>query len=101
MYKGRKLGLNILLAIVLFVMNGIPTLAQTITGSITGTVTDPSGALVADAKVTATNVLTGVATQTSTNTSGIYSLHFLQIGQYKVSVHSPNFASQTTSVFTL
>jgi outer membrane receptor protein involved in Fe transport len=102
MHKGQKLGLNILMAIVLFVMSSIqPTIAQTITGSITGTVTDPSGALVVNATVTATNVLTGVTTQTSTNASGIYSLRFLQIGQYKISVHSPNFASQTTSVFTL
>ncbi|MBB5064246.1 hypothetical protein HDF15_002600 [Granulicella mallensis] len=78
-----------------------PSFAQTITGSITGTVTDPSGAVVPGAKVVATNVLTGVATPTTTNPNGIYSLRFLQIGQYKVTVASPNFASQTTSVFTL
>jgi hypothetical protein len=88
-------------AIAIFLMACIPSFAQTITGSITGTVTDPSGAVVAGAKVTATNVLTGVATPTSTNGSGIYSLDFLQIGQYKVSVDAPNFSSQATSVFSL
>jgi len=51
--------------------------------------------------VTAINVLTGVATPTVTNPSGIYSLRFLQIGQYKISVESSSFAPQSTSVFSL
>jgi hypothetical protein len=72
--------------------------AQIITGSITGTVTDPSGAVAAGAKVTATNALTGIATSTSTNDSGVYSLGFLQIGQYKISVDASGFSSQSTSV---
>jgi outer membrane receptor protein involved in Fe transport len=101
MHKGRKFGLDCLLALVLFVIISIPALTQTITGSITGTVTDPSGAVVVDAKITATNILTGVDTQTSTNASGIYSLHFLQIGQYKINVKASNFSSQTTSTFSL
>ncbi|AEU36340.1 TonB-dependent receptor [Granulicella mallensis] len=92
---------NCTLVLVLALLACIPSFAQTITGSITGTVTDPSGAVVPGAKVVATNVLTGVATPTTTNPNGIYSLRFLQIGQYKVTVASPNFASQTTSVFTL
>ncbi|HEY4047370.1 MAG TPA: TonB-dependent receptor [Acidobacteriaceae bacterium] len=101
MRNGLTRGFNCLLTLVLVIMTCTPALTQTITGSITGTVTDPSGAVVAGAKVTATNVLTGVATQTQTNPSGIYSLRFLQIGQYKISVDAPNFASQTTSVFHL
>jgi hypothetical protein len=90
-----------LLALALVLMACIPSFAQTITGTITGTVTDPSGAVVAGAKVTAINVLTGVQTPTTTNPSGIYSLRFLQIGQYKVSVEAPSFSTQSTSVFTL
>ncbi|WP_158820650.1 TonB-dependent receptor [Granulicella sp. S156] len=90
-----------ILALVLALAACIPSFAQTITGSITGTVTDPSGAVVPGAKVTVTNVLTGVTTPTTSNPSGIYAVHFLQIGQYKITVESPSFASQTTSVFTL
>jgi hypothetical protein len=101
MHKKLRLGINYCLAFALVLMACMPAFAQTITGSITGTVVDPSGAVVAGAKVTATNVLTGVQTQTPTNPSGIYSLRFLQIGQYKVSVESANFTAQTTSVFTL
>jgi Carboxypeptidase regulatory-like domain len=101
MYKEQKLGLPYFLALMLVILTCMPAFTQTITGTITGTVTDSSGAVVAGAKVTATNVLTNVATPTITTPSGIYSLRFLQIGQYKISVESPNFATQTTSVFTL
>ncbi|NYF90494.1 carboxypeptidase regulatory-like domain-containing protein [Tunturiibacter empetritectus] len=101
MHKGLKLGFRCLSALALVIMTCLPAFAQTITGSITGTVTDPTGAVVAGAKVTATNVLTGVATPTVTNPSGIYSLHFLQIGQYKVTVESTSFSPQSTTAFSL
>ena len=80
---------------------GIISHAQTITASVNGTVTDPSGAVVANAKVTATNVDTGVATPTTTNKDGIYAINFLQIGQYKVSVEASGFAAATYGPFTL
>ena len=60
--------------------------AQTITGSVNGTVTDPTGAVIPNAKVTATNVDTGIETPTTTNSDGIYNIRFLQIGNYKVTV---------------
>ncbi|MDQ2834294.1 MAG: carboxypeptidase-like regulatory domain-containing protein, partial [Acidobacteriota bacterium] len=101
MRKQQQFGCRCILALAAVLMACMPVFAQTITGSITGTVTDPSGAVVAGAKVTATNVLTGVTTLVTTNASGIYSVNFLQIGQYKVSVESPAFTTQTTSPFTL
>ncbi len=75
--------------------------AQTITGDIGGTVTDASGAVIPGAKVTATNVATNVATSTTTNEAGIYSLRFLQVGKYKVSVTAPNFTTTVTEPFLL
>ena len=101
MHKGLKLGFRYLSALMLVIVTCIPALTQTITGTITGIVTDPTGAVVAGAKVTATNVLTGVTTPTVTNPSGIYSLRFLQIGQYKITVESSSFAPQSTSAFSL
>jgi hypothetical protein len=101
MRKQWKLGVNCIFALALVVMTCMPAFTQTITGSITGTVTDPTGAVVSGAKVTATNVQTGVVTPTTSNPSGIYYLRFLQIGQYKISVDSPNFNRQTTNTFTL
>jgi Carboxypeptidase regulatory-like domain/TonB dependent receptor len=74
---------------------------QTITGSITGTVTDSSGAAVNGAPVTAINVNTGVQTPATTNADGIYTIHFLQIGHYKVSVAAPGFAPTTAGPFAL
>ncbi|HZY62077.1 MAG TPA: carboxypeptidase-like regulatory domain-containing protein, partial [Edaphobacter sp.] len=75
--------------------------AQTITGSVNGTVTDPSGAVIPNAKVTATNVATGVTTPTTTNNDGIYNIRFLQIGTYKVTIDAPGFATATYGPFTL
>ncbi|HEV2172874.1 MAG TPA: carboxypeptidase-like regulatory domain-containing protein, partial [Nitrospira sp.] len=59
---------------------------QTVTASITGTVTDPSGAVVPGAKVVAENVATGVKTSAQTNSDGVYTLRFLPIGTYTVTM---------------
>lgn len=76
-------------------------MAQTVTGSITGEVTDPSGAVVPNAKITAENVDTGVKTQATTNAAGVYSIRFLPIGHYKVVVAAEGFSSETVPPFTL
>ena len=57
-----------------------------ITASISGTVTDPSGAAVAGAAVTATDVDTSVAYTQTTNSQGYYSFQQLPLGKYKVGV---------------
>jgi hypothetical protein len=74
---------------------------QTITGSVNGTVFDPSGAVIANAKVTATNVDTGVVTLSTTNKDGIYNIRFLQIGNYKITIETPGFAKSTLGPFVL
>ena len=75
--------------------------AQTVTGSITGQVTDPSGAVVAGATVTAENVATSVKTTATTNGAGVYTLRFLPIGSYKVTVDAKGFASTNVAPFAL
>src|SRR5882757_1242726 len=80
---------------------GIALEAQTITGSVNGTVTDPTGAVIPNAKVTATNVDTGIATASTTNSDGIYNVRFLQIGNYKVRVEAPGFAVAEFGPFVL
>ncbi|HEY3838922.1 MAG TPA: TonB-dependent receptor [Bryobacteraceae bacterium] len=60
-------------------------------GSIEGTVTDPSGAVIAGATVTATNVATSVQTTRQTTTAGLYVLTPLPPGEYSVSVSAPGF----------
>jgi len=76
-------------------------LGQTVTSSITGQVTDPSGAVVAGAKVIAENAATSVKTSTETNASGVYTIRFLPIGTYTVTIEGKGFTTQKISPFTL
>jgi hypothetical protein len=76
-------------------------LGQTVTGSITGQVTDPSGAVIVGANVTAVNVGTSVKTATQTNASGAYTIRFLPIGTYTVTVEATGFTTQQISPFAL
>jgi Carboxypeptidase regulatory-like domain len=75
--------------------------AQTVTGSITGTVTDTSDAVVPGALVVAHNVDTGVDNPAMTNATGIYRIEFLPIGQYTVSVEAKGFAKASVPAFQL
>ena len=76
-------------------------LGQTVTGAITGQVTDPSGAVIVGANVTAVNVGTSVKTVTQTNASGAYTIRFLPIGTYTVTVEATGFTTQQVSPFAL
>ncbi len=75
--------------------------AQTITGNIAGTVTDASGAVVPNAKITAKNVANGFVFSTATDKTGGYNLRFLPIGEYTVTVEAKGFASQMFGPFSL
>jgi outer membrane receptor protein involved in Fe transport len=70
--------------------------AQTFRGTILGTVTDPSGAVVTGAKVTAKNVNTGLERITQTSADGSYSIPELPIGTYTVTISQSGF--QTASI---
>ncbi len=61
------------------------------TGSISGTVTDPTGATVPDAKVTIVNTATNQASNAITSDSGFFAVRSLPPGTYKVTVESKNF----------
>jgi len=58
---------------------------------------DPSGAAVANAKVTATSVERGTAYPSTTNADGYYNLPFLPVGMYNVKVENPGFQTATQS----
>src|SRR3984885_15268039 len=75
--------------------------AQTVTGTITGTVTDPSGAVVAGASVLAHNTDTGVDSTVTTNSTGLYRIQFLPIGRYEVTVEAKGFDKETIPAFQL
>lgn len=88
-----QLWLTGLLAVVSF--------AQTTSTSILGTVTDASGASIAGAKVTATNVNTGVPSTTVTTDTGDYAFPLLQVGEYQVAVEQPGFRPEVRRGITL
>jgi Carboxypeptidase regulatory-like domain/TonB-dependent Receptor Plug Domain/TonB dependent receptor len=78
--------------ILLFILLAAVSLsAQTFRGTILGTVTDPSGAVVAGAKVTVKNTGTGLARSTETSADGSYALPELPIGTYSVTVTQTGF----------
>jgi hypothetical protein len=64
---------------------------QQITGSIRGTVLDPSGAVVQTATVTAKHIETGLTRAAVTDRQGAYVLAELPIGHYQVEVHARGF----------
>jgi Carboxypeptidase regulatory-like domain len=64
-----------------------------VTASISGTVTDASGAAIAGATVTATNVDTSVAVTQTTNAQGYYSFQSLPLGKYNIQVQQAGFKS--------
>src|SRR5216117_3599534 len=72
-------------------------IAQTFRGTILGTVTDPSGAVVAGAKVTAKNVNTGLERTTQTSADGSYSIPELPIGTYTATVSQSGFQTSSTT----
>ncbi|HZQ51718.1 MAG TPA: TonB-dependent receptor [Bryobacteraceae bacterium] len=78
-------------AFLLFFLTGVIAFAQRDLGTITGTVADPQGAAVPNAKVTITEEATGVAYNTQTNASGNYTLPTLKPGNYTVTVEAPGF----------
>ena len=75
----------------------LPVQAQVDTGSITGTVTDASGAVVNGAKVTLTNEGTGAALSLTTGSDGSYTFSPVRIGSYKIDASAQGFktVSQT------
>jgi len=61
------------------------------TGTISGIVTDPSGAVIPEATVTASNKNTGVKETTTTDTRGFYSFPSLAIGEYEIQIQKTGF----------
>ena len=98
----RKGLFRIMLGCAIALMAFVPAAnAQVVTGSITGEVTDPSGAVISGAHVTAHAVETGIETATATNAQGQYHIEFLPIGHYRMTVQANGFATATVPEFSL
>ncbi|HSP70502.1 MAG TPA: TonB-dependent receptor, partial [Bryobacteraceae bacterium] len=75
--------------------------AQSDRGTITGTVADPAGAVVANAPIQAKNVETGVVYEGASSTTGNYTLVQLPAGSYQVTVTVPGFKKYTRTGLTV
>jgi hypothetical protein len=81
------------LCLALFVaVMAVPAWCQIDTGAITGTVTDQTGAVVPNAKVSLTNEGTNLTVTTTTSADGSYTFSPVKIGSYTVSVEAAGFA---------
>ncbi len=89
-FFGRAQWVLALIGIALFLLSGPKAHAQT-TGQLTGTVQDPSGAVVPNAQVTLTDEATGTLRIVQTNRQGIYAFPALVPGTYTVKVAAKSF----------
>jgi hypothetical protein len=75
--------------------------AQTTTGAITGTVTDTSGGIIPNVRITVTNTATNVANSTKSNEAGVYNFPFLPIGDYTITAENQGFKKVVLGPFRL
>lgn len=87
--SSRRLGVAIVFLILVFGLN--KNALAGVTASIVGTIKDPSGAVIADAQVTATNIETHVSQVVSTNGEGFYTFPALQPSKYDVTINVQGF----------
>ena len=84
---------SVVVAAVVLLLNLTPLYAQVDTGSISGVVTDPSGAVIGGAKVTLTNEGTGASLSTTTGSDGSYKFSPVRIGTYRLEASSQGFST--------
>jgi hypothetical protein len=89
---------GVLLCLIVFL---VPLAAQTTSGAIVGSVTDPSGAVIGGANITVTNVDTGISVKATTDASGEYVVTPLGVGRYTVAVEATGFKRSVRSDITL
>ncbi len=78
-----------------------PVLGQMVSASVTGTVTDTSGAVLKGAAVVAMNRNTNIEYPTKSNDVGVYRISSLPVGSYVVRAEAQGFKTVTTNPFTL
>src|SRR5271168_5464329 len=88
--------LLVLLAILCALVGSLPAGAQAVYGSIFGTVTDNTGAVIPNATITVTDISKGTAVTTQTNASGEYRVQHLIVDTYRVDAQAPGFSKSST-----
>src|ERR1700676_1750486 len=85
------------MVLMLWFAGSIPVYSQVVGGSLSGTVSDESGAAIPEATVSISNVATGVTTNVTTNGQGIYNAPNLLPGNYQVTASAQGFGTSVQS----
>ena len=92
---------SVLLLCVLSLLCANRAQAQVAGAGLSGTVTDPSGALIPNAQISIKNTATGVARAVTTDTAGFYTAPNLLPGTYEITASAPGFATVVQTGITL
>ena len=84
---------SVLITFFLALVLGASALAQSSQGTVSGLVTDPSGAVLPDSAITATNTATGEILKTTSNADGLFVFPLLPVGPYKIEATRAGFAT--------
>src|SRR5579871_6277091 len=98
-FRALLVGLTMCLGLTTCIFIAQTAMAQTVSGDITGTVTDSSKAAIANASVAATNEATGLSFTAVTNGVGEYRFVNLPPGSYTIAVTAPGFAKSVVKGF--
>ncbi len=97
--RGLSKAATLLVGLVLLLLSAAPVSAQQVSATLFGTVTDPAGAAIPEATVTALNPATGRAVSVTTQTDGTYVIPSLRPADYTITVEKTGFdKSQQTGV---
>ena len=88
-----------LMLAVVCILAAASAIGQTTNATLSGTVTDTSGALIPGVSIKAANVGPGITSTSLTNEAGAYNFASLQTGNYTITVEIPGFQTQPTSLW--
>jgi outer membrane receptor protein involved in Fe transport len=99
--SGRHLRHTILCALLALCAFGAKAFSQVSTANVTGTITDPSGALIPGAQMVLKSTATGIEHASVSNSDGTYSFDFMPIGGYSLEATAAGFQGQLKTNITL
>src|SRR5579871_3285600 len=96
-----RMGVAVLLTLVFSLMSAAGASAQVTGATVSGTITDPSGGVVAGATVTTTNTATAAVREVTSDSAGLYSVPNLNPGTYDLRVTATGFSTHVQSGLSL
>src|SRR5882672_4002706 len=93
--------LGVVLTLVLCFLTSVPVYAQVTGATLSGTITDASGGVIAGAQVSVRNTATGITKDTTADSAGFYAVPNLIPGAYEVKVTAKGFSTTVQSNLTL